>query len=56
MSLATPPQPSDLPVYIISEMEIQTERQKYSHMVLRNQSMITEGESDHVPRRRKEYM
>ena len=29
---------------------------KYSHMVLRNRSLITEGDSDHVLLRRKEYM
>ena len=29
---------------------------KYSHIVLRNRWLITERESDHVPRRRKEYM
>ena len=29
---------------------------KYSHIVIRNCSLISEGESDHVPRRRKEYM
>ena len=29
---------------------------KYSHIVLRNRWLMTEGESDHVPRRRKEYM
>ena len=29
---------------------------KYSHIVLRNRSPITEGESDHVSRRRKEVI